>query len=176
MTTRQGTSHGTRPVAAAPMTGAAHRPLLGTPLRHSTVWAADKPLIAEARDAVRALLARAGYGSEGRTSQDAQLVVSELVTNALRHAPGPGGLDLELVRPSGELPEAGRGFGVLRITVRDGSAHPPTPRAHDPLRIGGHGVNLVVRLCGELRVVPLGTGKQVTAELALGPAGSPAGG
>ena len=126
-------------------------------LRYSTVWDREHPSIADARHAVRALLARAGHRPEHQTSQDAQLVVSELVTNAYRHAPGPGGLVLEL-DPDTLL---------LRITVRDSSTRPPTLRTPDARRVGGHGLHLVTRLCAQLHTVALETGKQVVAHLHL---------
>ncbi|MEU9385599.1 ATP-binding protein [Streptomyces sp. NPDC048279] len=127
------------------------------PLRYSTAWETTDASVADARAAVRALLARAGHHPAHRPSQDAQLIVSELVTNALRHAPGPGGLALEV------SPDA----GVLRIAVRDGSPHPPELHAHDACRVGGHGLHLVVRLCGGLHTVVQGAGKQVVAHLRL---------
>ncbi|MFF4899163.1 hypothetical protein ACFY3I_22560, partial [Streptomyces sp. NPDC001068] len=52
------------------------------PLRYSTAWETTDVSVADARAAVRALLARAGHHPGHRPSQDAQLVVSELVTNA----------------------------------------------------------------------------------------------
>ncbi|MFK0152599.1 ATP-binding protein [Streptomyces sp. NPDC090499] len=129
----------------------------GAPLRHRVTWdTADSP-IADARVAVRALLARAGYQPDHRPSQDAQLVVSELVTNAVRHAPGPGGLALEV------SPDA----GLLRIVVSDSSPRPPVLPAHDPGRVGGHGLHLVTRLCGRLNTVAQETGKLVVAHLRL---------
>ncbi|MER5888725.1 ATP-binding protein [Streptomyces sp. NPDC001941] len=127
------------------------------PLRYSTAWEEEHAPIAEARKAVRALLARAGHLPEHRVSQDAQLVVSELVTNAHRHAPGPGGIELEV------LPDS----ALLRIVVRDSSPAPLAPRAHDARRIGGHGLNLVNRLCTQLQTTVLETGKQVVAHLHL---------
>ncbi|MGW1671436.1 ATP-binding protein [Streptomyces sp. NPDC002324] len=127
------------------------------PLRYSAAWDTADASIADARTAVRTLLARAGHDPRHRPSQDAQLVVSELVTNALRHAPGPGGLALE-VAPDAEL---------LRITVCDSSPRPPELRAHDARRVGGHGLFLVARLCDHLQTVALKTGKQVVAHLRL---------
>ncbi|MGW1620093.1 ATP-binding protein [Streptomyces sp. NPDC002172] len=129
----------------------------GAPLRYSAAWdAADTP-VSDARVAVRALLARAGHHPDHRPSQDAQLVVSELVTNAVRHAPGPVGLALEV------SPDA----GLLRITVSDTSPRTPEPRAHDARRVGGHGLYLVTRLCGRLHTVAQETGKHVVAHLPL---------
>ncbi|MDQ0688370.1 anti-sigma regulatory factor (Ser/Thr protein kinase) [Streptomyces achromogenes] len=128
-----------------------------TPLLFSAAWDTPGASIADARAAVRTLLARAGHHPDQRPSQDAQLVVSELVTNALRHAPGPGGLALEVI------PDA----ALLRVTVSDSSPRPPELRAHDAGRIGGHGLRLVTRLCDQLQTVALETGKRVVAHLRL---------
>ncbi|WP_329282108.1 ATP-binding protein [Streptomyces sp. NBC_01451] len=128
-----------------------------TALRYSAVWDTTDASIADARAAVRTLLADAGHQPQHRPSQDAQLVVSELVTNALRHAPGPGGLALEVT------PDA----ALLRITVRDSSRRPPVLRAHDVRRVGGHGLHLVTRLCDQLHTIGLETGKQIVAHLRL---------
>jgi anti-sigma regulatory factor (Ser/Thr protein kinase) len=126
-------------------------------LRYSAVWDTADASIADARAAVRALLADAGHYPEHRPSQDAQLVVSELVTNAVRHAPGPGGLALEVT------PDA----ALLRISVRDSSPSPPQLRAYDIRRVGGHGLQLVTRLCDQLHTIGLGTGKLIVACLRL---------
>ncbi|WP_406432845.1 ATP-binding protein [Streptomyces sp. NBC_00631] len=120
-------------------------------------WGGARTSVAEARCAVRAFLARQGHRPEDRTSQDAQLVVSELVTNAVRHAPGPGELVLELE------PGAGR----LLIAVRDCSPAPPALRQDDPARVGGHGLRLVRRLCSQVWTVPAPPGKRVVAVLDL---------
>ncbi|MGW9591832.1 ATP-binding protein [Streptomyces chartreusis] len=126
------------------------------PLRHSTAWHSDTSL-AEARAAVRALLVRAGYDPDHRPGQDAPLIVSELVSNALRHAPGSGRLVLEVTPDD----------GLLRITVSDTSPRPPELRTHDARRVGGHGLRLVNRLCDRLHTVTPATGKQVAAHLHL---------
>ncbi|WP_317441508.1 ATP-binding protein [Streptomyces collinus] len=127
------------------------------PLRHSRTWDAGAPCIAEARDAVDALLSRARLAPERRAVQDAQLVVSELVTNAVKHAPGPCALGLELSADGDEL----------RITVTDTSVEPPRPRPPDPGRVGGHGLNLVNLLSDGLEVTPLPHGKRVAATVPL---------
>lgn len=127
------------------------------PLRYSAAWDTADVSIAEARAAVRTLLAQAGHDPGHRPSQDAQLIVSELVTNALRHAPGPGGLALEVA------PDA----ALLRITVSDSSPHPPELRAHDARRVGGHGLYLVAQLCDQVQTVARETGKQVVAHFHL---------
>ncbi|MEU5277945.1 ATP-binding protein [Streptomyces asoensis] len=127
------------------------------PLQYRAAWDTAETPIAQARTAVRTLLAEAGHAPEHRPSQDAQLVVSELVTNALRHAPGPGALALEV------NPDATR----LRITVSDSSPRPPRLRPHDARRVGGHGLHLVTRLCDRLHTTAQGGGKQIVAHLPL---------
>jgi anti-sigma regulatory factor (Ser/Thr protein kinase) len=95
-----------------------------------------------------------------RAVDDAQLVVSELVTNAVKYAPGPCAVRLEI---------CGR---LLEITVWDTRPAALEPRAHEPGRVGQHGLEVVTALCERLEVRPHGTGKGVTALVALGPAGS----
>ncbi|MCX5232468.1 ATP-binding protein [Streptomyces sp. NPDC006553] len=87
----------------------------------------------------------------------AQLVVSELVTNALRHTVGPCRLLLELRHDT------------LEISVFDRTAAAPVPRGHDPRRIGQHGVEIVVAVCESLSVEPHPEGKRVRACLSLLP-------
>ncbi|MEU1040584.1 ATP-binding protein [Streptomyces sp. NPDC005551] len=90
-----------------------------------------------------------------------QLVVSELITNACRYAPGPSRLDLRVVE------------GRLEITVWDGAPALPTPREPDPARIGQHGLEIVLAVCLNYDVQPAPAGKRTTVLLALtdGPAG-----
>ncbi|WP_030749040.1 ATP-binding protein [Streptomyces griseus] len=90
----------------------------------------------------------------------AQLVVSELVTNAIRHTAGPCRLLLEL------------GPDVLEISVFDEEAAAPVPRGPDPRRIGQHGVEIVVAVCESLTVEPAAEGKRVRARLSLLPEGA----
>lgn len=88
----------------------------------------------------------------GRTfHDDVLLVVSELVTNAVRHAPGPLGLELGLVP------------GGIEIAVRDTSSRPP--RSRTPDLTGGRGWPIVQTLARRVRVVPRHDGKTVHAEL-----------
>lgn len=125
--------------------------------RYSRRWDTDTASLPEARNAVADLLARVRPAPSARAVQDAQLVASELVTNALKHAPGPFTLHMEVVpNPS-----------ALRISVTDSSPRPPRHRPADPERVGGHGLRLVRMLCGALEVIPLGQGKRVTASVAL---------
>ncbi|CAL9656897.1 ATP-binding protein [Streptomyces sp. enrichment culture] len=130
-----------------------------TVLRYSRTWDAGVSSIAEARDAVADLLAQARPALERRSVQDAQLVVSELVTNAAKHAPGPCALGLEL------LP----GARALRVIVTDTSREPPRRRPPDPRRVGGHGLHLVAMLAGDLEVTWPAHGKRVTVTVPLIP-------
>ncbi|MDT3397386.1 ATP-binding protein [Streptomyces sp. B1866] len=84
---------------------------------------------ARARDFTREILAGSAY--QGR-HDDVVLVVSELVSNALRHGHGAPVLRL--------LGTAGR----IRVEVADDSPVPPRPR--DPGPDGGLGLRLVERL------------------------------
>ncbi|MEU2714389.1 ATP-binding protein [Streptomyces sp. NPDC007205] len=126
-------------------------------LRYSRTWGTGAVGIGDARDAVAALLSRVRPAPARRSVQDAQLVVSELVTNAAQHAPGPCALRLEL------LP----GATALRIAVADTSAELPRRRPPDPCRVGGHGLHLVAMLSRGLEVTWLRHGKQVTATVPL---------
>ncbi|WP_327071165.1 ATP-binding protein [Kitasatospora sp. NBC_01302] len=88
-------------------------------------------------------------------ADDILLVVSELVTNASRHADGP---DQLVLRASGEL---------LRIDVLDGLTTPPQPRLpHSPGQLGGHGLHTVALLASRWGTTPRadGPGKSVWAE------------
>lgn len=88
---------------------------------------------------------------------DIQLVVSELVTNAIRHAPGPCGLQVDLSAD-------GR---AVRVAVWDTSSRMPTPRPRDACRIGGHGLEIVRAVSRSVIVQSGSAGKQVTAEIEL---------
>jgi anti-sigma regulatory factor (Ser/Thr protein kinase) len=108
--------------------------------------------IAEAREAAVAFLRLHVPHARTTFRDDVLLVISELVTNAVRHAPGP--LTLKL----GLLP------GGIGITVRDTSPSPPHSRTPD--RTGGRGWPIVQSLARRVRVVPGPNGKTVHVELA----------
>ncbi|MEU9292241.1 ATP-binding protein [Streptomyces sp. NPDC048266] len=95
----------------------------------------------------------AGHPLRQATENDAVLVVSELVTNAIRYADGECTLDLAL---------EGDGIG---IDVHDGNPDPPRPRAHDPAREGGFGWGIVARLVDDLTVHRDAHGKTVHAHV-----------
>ena len=88
--------------------------------------------------------------------ETAVLLISELVTNAVRHA-RPGRLAMAL-----SLEEAGT---WLRIEVHDGDPHEPRPRAPGALDESGFGLLLIDALAGKWGVRLTATGKAVWAEL-----------
>ncbi|MFC9330083.1 ATP-binding protein [Kitasatospora sp. NPDC057015] len=84
-----------------------------------------------------------------------RLVVSELVTNAVKYAPGPCLLDLELT------------VDDIRVTVWDTEARLPAPRSPDPARIGQHGLEIVLAVCRRYDIERHAGGKRVRAHLPL---------
>lgn len=92
----------------------------------------------------------------GITAQidDLQLLVSELVTNALQHVGGPIGL-LLVTTPRG-----------LRVEVCDGNAIDlPTHAEANDFALGGRGVPLIAAVASQWGVVSSGNGKTIWAEL-----------
>ncbi|MGW8955762.1 ATP-binding protein [Streptomyces sp. NPDC055709] len=83
------------------------------------------------------------------------LVVSELVTNAVRHAGGVTGFRLAA------------GPGTVTVEVQDASPVPPRPRPSDPREPGGFGWHMVQVLAMDVQVDARPTGKTVTAMLPL---------
>ncbi|MGP2439291.1 ATP-binding protein [Streptomyces sp. JW3] len=112
--------------------------------------------VADARRlAVRYLAASRGEPWPERVVQATQLVVSELVTNAVKYGSGPVRLSLAVAD------------GVMSVTVRDGETTLPTPRPADPGRVGQHGLEIVAALSQDLDVRREPTGKRITARIAL---------
>ncbi|MFJ6795568.1 ATP-binding protein [Streptomyces sp. NPDC091268] len=89
-------------------------------------------------------------------SDAAELALTELVANVVRHVPGRGCTVLILRRPQG-----------LRVEVTDGCPHPPhvTRAGRDPLRENGRGMLLVEAVADRWGSLPLpGGGKTVWFE------------
>lgn len=130
------------------------------PLEVSATYAADYP-IADARQATREFLAETApiFAVDLPLTDDdagmAQLVVSELVTNAHKYAPGPSRLILTRTPDS------------FQVAVEDTNADLPRPRGADPWRVGQHGLEIVVAVCRTLDVRREAVGKRVTAVLDL---------
>ncbi|MEU8651623.1 ATP-binding protein [Streptomyces sp. NPDC048737] len=115
--------------------------------------------IAGARRLTGDFLARAqreqGVPVSARTMDVSQLVVSELVTNALRYAPGPVLLHLCIVG------------AAVEIAVWDSDPALPVPRGADPTRVGQHGLEIVMAVAEGVDVVREPVGKRIVARLGL---------
>lgn len=87
----------------------------------------------EAVRGARTFLQTAIAGRVDHASQsDLTLALSELASNAVRHAQTPFAVVVET-------------NGHVRIEVEDGSTHPPVPTA--PTREGGRGLAIIDQLC-----------------------------
>jgi anti-sigma regulatory factor (Ser/Thr protein kinase) len=106
----------------------------------------------EARNWITAFVAEHGGGDGLR--DDAALVVSELVTNALRHGVGAVVLRASFID------------GKLNIAVTDSGDALPHQLPIDAERIGGLGLHIVERVSGEWGVAAFPGGKTVWATLA----------
>ncbi|MDQ0577986.1 ATP-binding protein [Streptomyces rishiriensis] len=114
--------------------------------------------IAAARHWVRDCVEGFGDPLRGRPiSQTTELLVSELITNAIRHGAGP-----PLIR----LTWNGR---LLRIAVSDDSDRWPRMRATERSEPGGFGMQLLEQLAQRWGVTPRHPGKTVWADLSSAP-------
>lgn len=116
---------------------------------------ADPGAVRAARAAVRERLRE--WALDG-LADIAALLVSELVTNALRHATGPIGV--RLVRPEST-------DGVLLVEVSDPLPDPPCERVARPEDESGRGLQLVAHAARRWGTRPGATGKTVWFELAV---------
>ncbi|HTX63353.1 MAG TPA: ATP-binding protein [Acidimicrobiales bacterium] len=130
------------------MSAASDRP----PPERVTAWfPADPASIAAAREYVGSQLDRWGLTAE---SGVVSLVVSELATNAVRHARSGFGLDLS------------RADGAVRVAVGDESAVPPVIRERKPHAESGLGLRIVATLASDWGFDLREGGKQVWAHVA----------
>jgi len=129
-----------------------YRGTAGSPRRVSpaSMVVTDLASVAGARRFTTGKLRDWGLENAGDT---ATLLVSELVTNALLHTPGPAVLELV---PAGDR---------VRIHVSDPVAHGPEARRRDLESEHGRGVMLVEALSLQWGVDPHGAGKLVWAEV-----------
>jgi anti-sigma regulatory factor (Ser/Thr protein kinase) len=121
---------------------------------HRLLRHADLPAVAEARKILRESLR--GWGVPG-LADTAELLTSELVTNALRHTDNDAVLTATL--------SPGRRSHRLRVEVRDFVAGHPRLRAPGNQVTSGRGLLLVQALADAWGVHPEGTGKVVWFEL-----------
>ncbi|CAM5593927.1 ATP-binding protein [Streptomyces canarius] len=115
--------------------------------------------IAEARRHAADFLTRVqreyGLPVSDRAMDLTRLVVSELVTNARKYAPGPVLLELRLVG------------GLVEVVVWDSDPALPMARPADPGRVGQHGLEIVMAVVQGFEVQREPVGKRVTARIAL---------
>lgn len=107
-----------------------------------------------ARDVARGFLSDLAP-SGGDEADAVLLVVTELISNAVRHAGGVTGFGL------------GAGPGTVTVTVHDASRRPPRPQPPDPGEPGGFGWLLVQELAVDVQISVGATGKAVSAVLPL---------
>lgn len=131
--------------------------------------AADGGAIGAARAFTADFLAAAPAVRQEPVTQErvdlAKLVVSELVTNAHKYAPGPCLLDLEIRD------------GAVEVSVWDTDPTLPVAQSPDPGRVGQHGLEIVIGACRSFEMRREPVGKRITAAIALAddPGGDPAG-
>lgn len=119
----------------------------------------DLPPVAESVPAARHIVAPllAAWATESLADDTALLLLSELVTNVVRHVPGPTRLRIQIHLDG----------SVLHISVSDTSTTHPilgTLAAGN----GGHGIQLVARLAHRWGIANHEAGKRVWFELLLG--------
>ncbi|MDG9710553.1 ATP-binding protein [Streptomyces sp. DH10] len=142
----------------------------GTPPIQATIALdGDGSCIAEARhravDFLTRVQAEHGLPVSARAMDLTQLVVSELVTNARKYAPGPVLMDLRI---TGHMVE---------VVVWDSEPVLPVARAADAGRVGQHGLEIVMAVAQGFEVQREPVGKRITARIALldDPDGDPSG-
>jgi anti-sigma regulatory factor (Ser/Thr protein kinase) len=115
--------------------------------------------IAHARHLTVGFLTRvqSGHGLpvSQRAMESAQLVVSELVTNARKYAPGPVLVDLRIADDT------------VEIAVWDSDPVLPVARAADAGRVGQHGLEIVMAVGQGFEAQREPVGKRITARIAL---------
>ncbi|MFE3519597.1 ATP-binding protein [Streptomyces sp. NPDC059166] len=116
--------------------------------------------IAQARELARSFLGDVqtvhGIPVPGRVLGTVQLVVSELVTNARKYAPGPCLLTLRVEN------------GAVEVSVWDSETAMPSVQAPDATRIGQHGLEIVMAVSRGFSMHREPVGKRITAEVSLG--------
>ncbi|WP_217139798.1 ATP-binding protein [Streptomyces sp. AC627_RSS907] len=115
--------------------------------------------IARGRELARCFLTRLravpGLPVSDRAVDVLQLVVSELLTNSCKYAPGPSLVDLELAEDR------------VEVTVWDSDPVLPMAERADPDRIGRHGLEIVMALCQSFEVHREPVGKRMRAAVRL---------
>lgn len=137
--------------------GTAPQPAWGG-LQTSLALDGDGGCIARARHQAADFLLQVqleGVAVSGRAVDLTQLVVSELVTNACKYAPGPILLHVRIIG------------SVVEVVVWDSDPVLPAARAADVGRVGQHGLEIVTALAHSVEAERTSVGKCITARLAL---------
>ncbi|WP_314225358.1 ATP-binding protein [Streptomyces zaehneri] len=128
-------------------------------LRVGHALGGDDGCIADARHHAAAFLDQAGadhgLAVSARVKDLTQLVVSELVTNARKYAPGPVLMELRITTRA------------VDVVVWDSDPVVPAARPADPDRIGQHGLEIVKAVTEHLLIEQRPVGKRITARITL---------
>ncbi|WP_443032567.1 ATP-binding protein [Streptomyces sp. DH41] len=131
----------------------------GRSAHFAVALAGDGPCIAQARHKAAAFLIEAQAEHDLPVSQRVtdltQLVVSELVTNARKYAPGP---ILMTLRITGE---------TVEVSVWDSDPVLPVARAADAGRVGQHGLEIVMTVAQSFEARREPVGKRIIVGVAL---------
>ncbi|MEV5731622.1 ATP-binding protein [Streptomyces pharetrae] len=129
----------------------------GRPLR--VALDGDGTVIAKARQLAAGFLTQMQTDHGLHVSQRAldltQLVVSELVTNARKYAPGPILLNLRITG------------ATVEVEVWDSDPVLPIARAADAGRVGQHGLEIVMAVAQSFEARREPVGKRITARITL---------
>jgi anti-sigma regulatory factor (Ser/Thr protein kinase) len=98
----------------------------------------------------------------GYLADSADLIISELVTNAVEHGAEPALLAIYTDREADG--------GLLFIEVEDAGEHMPERRDADDEDMNGRGLSIVDALAADWGTEPVGHGKRVWASLSIGTA------
>lgn len=148
-----------RPLPDEPVDAPApHAPPLPRPISLSVEFEGSEP-IAEARRLTRAFLADVqsvhGLPVSHRARDMIELVVSELVTNTRKYAPGPSLLILEVRN------------GCVNVAVWDSNPALPAILPPDPARVGQHGLEIIMAAALTFQIHREPVGKRITASIEL---------
>ncbi|WP_369268700.1 ATP-binding protein [Streptomyces sp. R11] len=128
-------------------------------LQSTVALEGDGTTIAQARhlavDFLRRIQSEHGVAVSQRCMELTQLVVSELVTNACKYAPGPVLMDLRIEG------------GVVEVEVWDSDPVLPVARAADAGRVGQHGLEIVLAVAEGFDARREPVGKRITARIPL---------
>ncbi len=128
----------------------------GPPLTHDACVSYERLFVAtpaelkRVREFMRATLRAWG---DDDVDSEAEMITSELATNAVLHAHSPFRVSIT------------RNADTLRVAVRDASFDPPEPRGTDAGTVGGRGMLLVAALSRSWGSDPEPDGKTVWAEV-----------